>query len=402
MLIKSADDKSKKLKLLEDLKNLPLNTRQRKDLDKEIDRRWKGIQGERSAAYYIDNYLGDSEYYIVLHDLRIEVDGETAQIDHLLINRVFAFLLETKNFNADISINELGEFTTQSRWKKQGIPSPIEQSKRHERILLKLFDRIGVKMKTGRPLEVHHAVLVSPQSIIRRPDSKDFDTSCVIKADAIRQWHEQFGENRVGVGFVLNHMFDALLINNETIHEWGRRIAAEHKPEGLLEYLPNSIKPLLTNCHTCGQAISENEALLCLHNHERFSGKIYCREHQQAALQQKAPPASPESETETGHDEYCAHSGCHEKLSQAVIQYCQKHSSRFGGKLYCCEHQQSNTTDKISNTQAEQTETEQIHCNHPGCDKKLTPAVVQYCQKYSKRFHGKLYCMEHQHAKNRT
>ncbi|MDU4299930.1 MAG: nuclease-related domain-containing protein, partial [Eikenella corrodens] len=316
-------------------------------------------------------------------------------------NRVFAILLETKNFNGNLTINKFGEFTVQyPSGKKKGIPSPIEQSKRHERILLKLFDRIGVKMKTGRPLEVHHAVLVSPQSIIRRPDSKDFDTSCVIKADAIRQWHEQFGENRVGVGFVLNHMFDALLINNETIHEWGRRIAAEHKPEGLLEYLPNSIKPLLTNCHTCGQAISENEALLCLHNHERFNGKIYCREHQQAALQQKASPASPESETE--HDEYCEHSGCHEKLSQAVIQYCQKHSSRFGGKLYCREHQQRNTTNKISNAQAEQTETEQIHCSHPGCDKKLTPAVIQYCQKYSKRFHGKLYCMEHQRAPNRA
>lgn len=281
MLIKSADDKSSKLKLLEAVDKLQLNKQQREHL---TDKLWKlrtGINGEKDAAFYIDNYLKDSEYYVIIHDLRIEIDGEVAQIDHLLINRVFAILLETKNFNGNLTINKFGEFTVQyPSGKKKGIPSPIEQSKRHERILLKLFDRIGVKMKTGRPLEVHHAVLVSPQSIIRRPDSKDFDTSCVIKADAIRQWHEQFGENRVGVGFVLNHMFDALLINNETIHEWGRRIAAEHKPEGLLEYLPNSIKPLLTNCHTCGQAISENEALLCLHNHERFSGKIYCREHQ--------------------------------------------------------------------------------------------------------------------------
>lgn len=113
MLIKSADDKSSRLKLLEDLKQQPLNKQQREWLEKELWALRTGVQGEKDAAYYINAEYRDSEYYAILHDLRIEVDGETAQIDHLLIGHYFAFLLETKNFNGNISINERGEFTVE-------------------------------------------------------------------------------------------------------------------------------------------------------------------------------------------------------------------------------------------------------------------------------------------------
>ena len=89
MLIKSADDKSKRLALLEDLQNSPvLDAWQKTKLREELLRLRKGIQGEKEAAFYLNSYFKDGENHALLHDLRVVVDGDVAQIDHLIINAV--------------------------------------------------------------------------------------------------------------------------------------------------------------------------------------------------------------------------------------------------------------------------------------------------------------------------
>ena len=58
MLIKSADDKSKRLTLLEDLqKSNLLDIKQKKWLREELMRCRKGIQGEKESAFYLDSYF---------------------------------------------------------------------------------------------------------------------------------------------------------------------------------------------------------------------------------------------------------------------------------------------------------------------------------------------------------
>src|SRR5690606_33932009 len=98
--------------------------------DEESKRTRRGIQGERDAAFYIDSYFKDSVNNAVIHDLRIEVEDEVAQIDHLFFNRLMNFvLIETKCFNGNLVINEHGEFSVSyANGKAFGIPSPIQQS----------------------------------------------------------------------------------------------------------------------------------------------------------------------------------------------------------------------------------------------------------------------------------
>lgn len=93
----------------------------------------RGIQGERDAAYYLDNYLADTRDYAVLHDLRLELGGETAQIDRLFISRTYSFyMLETKNFSGNLKINEQREFSVGYQGEREfGVPSPLEQNHRH-------------------------------------------------------------------------------------------------------------------------------------------------------------------------------------------------------------------------------------------------------------------------------
>ncbi|MDB5964120.1 MAG: hypothetical protein JWQ72_620 [Polaromonas sp.] len=71
MLIKSADDKSRRLALLQDLQQSPvLDARQKDWLRIELRNMSAGIKGEREAALHIDGHYKDGQNNVLLHDLR--------------------------------------------------------------------------------------------------------------------------------------------------------------------------------------------------------------------------------------------------------------------------------------------------------------------------------------------
>lgn len=322
MLLKSADDKSQRLGLLETLSQQPsLSPAQRKWLREELVRMRKGIQGEREAAHYLDNYFKDGQNHVLLHDLRFVVDGDTAQIDHLIISRMgLVYLIETKNYAGNLLINDYGEFTVDYGSDRFGIPSPIEQSKRHERILQKVLQRLELASRLGE-FEFHHIVLLHPNAVIKRPPAKVFDSSMVIKADQFPSWHQTFVNKKVGLGTLIKGLVNIRSL--ETLQEWGDKIIRQHRPAdqmALPEFIQSGISdrtsvttagsvlpafptqaekpvprtaanssdnetpehPLAKKlvCVTCGAKISYAEGKFCWNNTKRFGGLQYCREHQ--------------------------------------------------------------------------------------------------------------------------
>lgn len=325
MLIKSADDKTKRLALLEDLqKSTLLDARQKKWLREELMRCRKGIQGEKESAFYLDSYFKDAESHVVLHDLRLVVEGEVAQIDHLVLARGGAvYLLETKNYAGSLEVNEYGEFTAVYDDERFGIPSPLEQSKRHERVLARLMETMGMVGRTDKKLDFHHVVMMHPKAVITRPDPKKLDTSFLIKADQFPAWREKYVES-MGVGT----MFKAVLNMRslDTITEWGEKLKRQHRPADLLA-LPDFMKPKAAPA--TGRPVAPAAPVA-------------------PATAQVAKPAQP-AEASTGSapapsaDEslakklICAH--CREKISYPEGKFCWNNVKRFDGLQYCREHQ---------------------------------------------------------------
>ena len=324
MALKSADDKSKRLVLLEDLQRSPsLDLSQKKWLREELMRTRKGIQGERESAHYLDHYFKDAENHVLLHDLRFVIEGEVTQIDHLIFNRAgIVYMLETKNYACNLVINDRGEFTAEYENARFGIPSPIEQSMRHEKVLHKLLEQLGIVGRTQKHPDFHHVVMLHPKATIERPPTKSFDTANVIKADQFPTWHKSFVE-KVGLGTLFTSALNVRSL--ETIMEWGEQLKRQHRPADLLE-MPDLMRPreltkvavlasplsrpalqpaappparsqapalaplvadgLLTKpakrlvCARCGVKISFAEGKFCWNNAQRFGGLAYCREHQ--------------------------------------------------------------------------------------------------------------------------
>ena len=189
MIIKKMDSKQEEIAELTALLKGRLIPYQRFLIERELKAIRSGVSGEKDSAYYIDFYFGDSRNWAVIHDLRLEHKIQVAQIDHLLINRFFdMYVLESKDFSYKLKITPEGEFQTYYGKEYIGIPSPIEQNKRHIHLLDRFLKQHGILPKrmgiSIRP-RFKNIILVSPKSIITRPPEKKFDTSSVIKADTL-------------------------------------------------------------------------------------------------------------------------------------------------------------------------------------------------------------------------
>ena len=390
MLIKSADDQSKRLALLESLEQSPLlDDRQKKWLRDELWNLRKGQSGERNAAYYIDSALKDSANLAVIHDLRLEWEGESAQIDHLVISRGLMFyLLETKNFSGNLAINEHGEFTVFYGNTRQGIPSPIQQSKRHEKVLTKWLEQLGISGRFGSSPQFFHVVLVAPSSTITRPNPAKFDTSSVIKADVFEEWRLQHVDKRMSLGQTFTAM--ANLRSGDTVREWAQKLAGMHRPLNQLQ-LPDFMKPReQVNTQPQAQAVARTQPV----------------EPPRPAAQRVPVAAAPSV--------VCA--SCAKQLSAAEQAFCHSKAQWFDGAMLCMEHQkiyrqekQREQANAIQPTQHQQASravgsAENIAEADPRkrklicctCDKPISFAEGKFCWNNERRFGGLQYCREHQ------
>jgi hypothetical protein len=314
MLIKSPDDKKKRLSLLEELqKSERLDARQKQWLREEYWRLAPGVAGERDAAHYLDLSFSESKNHAVLHDLRLEADGQSAQIDHLVVDRTLEFyLLETKSYNGSLQITEHGEFEVEyADGRRYGIESPLEQSRRHETVLRKVLDRLEITGRAGTTPRFTHVVMLHPKAVIRRPPTKQFDTSMVIKADQFATWHKKHVDKQQLLS-TLNGMLNVR--GRNTVKEWGEKLKAEHRPTNPLA-LPEFMKPKAPEpsapvraaappkihaappvekvtpiapspeaaCITCGKSLTPKVVKFCKDKAEWFGGKLYCYAHQDAA-----------------------------------------------------------------------------------------------------------------------
>ena len=133
-----------------------------------------GIAGEENVAFELNNsYLP----IIVLHDLRLEHEGLSVQIDYLIITTKFCLIVECKNLFGNLEVNSRGEFIRELAFnghrKKEGIYSPVTQNMRHMEMikLLRLANKKNPLMRAALEKsfgDFHRSVIVlaNPKTVI--------------------------------------------------------------------------------------------------------------------------------------------------------------------------------------------------------------------------------------------
>ncbi len=96
--------------------------------------RIKGVVGEKTIAVILST-LNRSRYKVI-NNVVLDVNGWTAQIDHVVISNFGIFVIETKNYKGWILGGEHAEYWTQVIYKrKEKLYNPIRQNQSHIRAL---------------------------------------------------------------------------------------------------------------------------------------------------------------------------------------------------------------------------------------------------------------------------
>jgi hypothetical protein len=303
MIVKSIDPKQNEISALTALLQKAETPNQKFLIEREIHAMKAGILGEEDAAYYINFYFGNSKYWAVIHDLRIEHEGNVAQIDHILINRLFqVYVIESKNFSYEIMINENGEFSLKSDSKVFGIPSPVEQNKRHLFLLKKFVAANNLApRRLGIPIipQYQSLILMSPKSVITRPDKKKFDTDCIIKADTLRTKIDKNADK-------ITPIDDLILLGNissfKSVTDFAEKLQSFHSKSSInyqkkfgIKTAGDPIQNVIDKsngaseqpeakyyCFKCNKKIKSNVENFCWSNRKKFGGKAYCYDCQKS------------------------------------------------------------------------------------------------------------------------
>ena len=155
-----------------------------------------GLLGEKQIVFELKNSGIDM---FILHDIYLEQDDLSAQIDFLLITRQHIYVIECKNLFGDIEIDEKGNFIRHVKYgkfyKKEGLYSPVTQNERHLNVLkevrrqAKLGGFLGTAEKlfeTGFTFNYKSiVVLANPKTILNAKKAPKNISDQVIKADQL-------------------------------------------------------------------------------------------------------------------------------------------------------------------------------------------------------------------------
>jgi hypothetical protein len=365
MIIKKSDNREADVQELQRLLGCQISAKQRFLIEREIKCIGSGVRGEDSSAYFIDFRYHDSQNWTVIHDLRLELNGFVAQIDHLLINRCLdVYALESKNYYYGIKITPEGEFLVWNGKAFTGIESPIEQNKRHIVLLDKVVTQRGLlptRLGITMPASYHNYVLVAPNSRIDRPAAAKFNTNMVIKADALM---EAISKRVDAMGVVSTLATVGKMVSAKTLETFARSLARLHRP-GKINYADKfgvtvqKAEPAkgvkvassengkeakkLNVCEGCGVEVESKVVYFCKMNKAKFGGNTLCQ-----TCQKKPVPASDnepeiielvdlaESVDGNGTEKQggiCE--GCGAPVDKKVAYFCRMNKKRFGGKVLC-------------------------------------------------------------------
>jgi hypothetical protein len=144
-----------------------------------------GRKAEEQMAHYLLRFFGKSVDVDVINYLRIEIGGEIAQIDHLVLHPYGVLIVESKSVSSGVEIKDDGQWIRWFNKQPSGMRSPVTQAKMQSLLLKELLET-AVKQK-GFFDQVRFDVLVaiSDTGTIKWPSSGALPEVC--KADQVHE-----------------------------------------------------------------------------------------------------------------------------------------------------------------------------------------------------------------------
>jgi len=150
-----------------------------------------GVNAEKQMAFYLKRAYEKSEDIFVINDIRLQMNDDIAQIDHLVVHKFGFIIIESKSVSAKVSINEHDEWVRHYGKTATGMPSPVNQAKRQADFLKNFLMSSPVEIIKKRKLfplsftnfEYDTLVAISDKGIVERHTQANCEN--IYKADQI-------------------------------------------------------------------------------------------------------------------------------------------------------------------------------------------------------------------------
>ena len=197
------------------------------DIAREITLASYGEVGEKNIAFELKN---SGMPMVIIHDLRLEFEDLTAQIDYVVVTRKLNFLIECKNLYGNIDIDNQGNFVRSYTWNgrtvKEGVYSPITQNQRHFEIMKQIY-RASRKNSLSKAFsdkvfdDFYRSIVVlaNPKTVLNAKYAKKEVKDQVIRADQLIAHIKN-----------QNKLSKELPSSEKMMKECAERILALHKP----------------------------------------------------------------------------------------------------------------------------------------------------------------------------
>jgi Nuclease-related domain len=142
-----------------------------------------GRRAEEQMAFYLRRFFGSSVDVDVLNYLRIDLKGEVAQMDHLVLHPYGLLIVESKSVSDSVQIADDGQWKRWFNRKPSGMPSPITQAKMQAALLKELLEKTVKQKGFFDQVRLDVLVAISDGGTIQWPASGALPEVC--KADQI-------------------------------------------------------------------------------------------------------------------------------------------------------------------------------------------------------------------------
>lgn len=193
VFLKEDSDASSYIVKMQELEEKVVDSELKSEIKKQIKIASIGELGEKNISFELKN--SGMDMYI-LHDIYLEYEGLSAQIDYLVITRKRIFVIECKNLIGNIEIDNQGNFIRTyelfGKKIKEGVYSPVTQNQRHLEVLKNVRKEAKGNMLTKAVFEKFFdesykslIVLANPKTYLNAKFAKKEVKDKVIRADQI-------------------------------------------------------------------------------------------------------------------------------------------------------------------------------------------------------------------------
>jgi hypothetical protein len=216
-----------------------------------------GHRAEEQMAFYLRRFFANSPNVDVLNHLRIQLGGEIAQMDHLVVHPYGFIIVESKSVTGSVQIKDDGQWIRWYERKPSGMQSPVTQARMQGMLLKELLSSKVRQQGFFDQIPVDVLVAISDQGTIQWPNTGALVEVC--KADQVPervgQWVSRFelkekngtaarvlpAEHRQRIAAFLQAVHQPLVIASEPRVEAKNTVTAQATASSVKGELPKAV-----------------------------------------------------------------------------------------------------------------------------------------------------------------